>query len=70
MRQTIEYYRDPYGCTASIRNIPMTGTYLLRVCTAQGDLFHIKGYDTRHGARVALGRMSDGMMKLTKKEEC
>ena len=57
-----EYYRDPYGCTASIL-INHDGRCLLTIRIPQGDLFHSKTYRTYRGARIALGRLSEGMMK-------
>ena len=63
-----EYYRDPYGCTASILIHP-TGKCLLSVRVPQGDLIHSKTYSTYRGARIALGRLSDGMMELTTGKE-
>ena len=57
-----EYYHDPYGCTASIRQ-GRDGLWLLRVCDAYGAPFHRGKYSTRRGARIALGRMSEGMME-------
>ena len=65
---TKEYFRDPYGCTASILRHP-SGKSLLSVRIPQGDLVHSKTYSTYRGARVALGKLSDGMMELTKREE-
>lgn len=57
-----EYYRDPYGCTASIRH-RSDGKWQLRVCIPTGKPIHSKSYTTRLGARIALGRLSEGMMK-------
>ena len=58
------YYRDPYGCTASIREeFKPYHEYLLRVCDGYGNLIHKKTYSTERGARIALGRLSDGMME-------
>ena len=63
-----EFYREPCGCTASILRSP-DGRCLLSVRIPQGDLIHSKTYRTYRGAKIALGRMSDGMMELTKKED-
>ena len=57
-----EYYRDPYGCTASIRH-RQDGQWQLRVCTPHGAPIHNKKYPTYRGARIALGKMSEGMME-------
>ena len=61
-KQQKEYYHDPYGCTASIRQ-RQDGQWQLRICTPTGVLFHNKTYPTHHGAKTALGRMSEGMME-------
>ncbi len=57
-----EYFRDPYGCTASIRKT-QTGRWQLRLCLPNGSCFHAKTYATHQGARIALGRKSEGMME-------
>lgn len=64
---TKEYYRDPYGCTASILRHP-DGRSLLSVRIPQGDLIHSKTYTTYRGARIALGKLSEGMMEQIGKE--
>ena len=64
---TKEFYRDPYGCTASILRNPDGRRFLLSVRTPQGVLIYGKTYTTYRGAKIALGRISNGMM--TKKEE-
>ena len=57
-----EYFRDPYGCTASIRKTS-TGKWQLRLCIPTGACFFSKTYATYRGARIALGKHSDGMME-------
>ena len=57
-----EYFRDPYGCTASIRKTS-TGKWQLRLCIPSGSCFFSKTYTTYHGARIALGKHSEGMME-------
>lgn len=57
-----EYFRDPYGCTASIHRTS-TGRWQLRLCLPDGSCFHSKTYATRRGARIALGLKSEGMME-------
>lgn len=69
MRIIREFYRDPYGCTASITHDTATGKCLLTVRIPHGDLIHSKTYDTHKGARIALGKMSEGMMEQTGREE-
>lgn len=63
-----EYYRDPYGCTASISKTSV-GKYQLRICIPSGSCFFSKVYSTWRGARIALGKHSDGMMEMTKRKE-
>lgn len=57
-----EYYVDPYGCTASIRQC-QDGHWHLRICTPHGAPIHNKKYPTYHGARTALGQLSEGSME-------
>ena len=63
---TKEYYREPAGCTASIL-INTDGRCLLTVRTPHGYLVRSKTYATHHGARVALGILSGGMMEFVGK---
>ena len=56
------YYRDAYGCTASISETPKAVT--LCVCSAQGAYIHRRRYKTFRGARAAMGRMSDGWREV------
>ena len=51
------FYRDFYGCTASIK----TGREkaLLTVRDPYGSIVYKKQYSTAHGARIALGKQSD-----------
>lgn len=53
------YYRDFYGCTASIKQGIRTSA-LLTVRTSSGQLICCKKYKTYKGARIALGKLSDG----------
>lgn len=57
------YYKDAYGCTASISETPKAAT--LRVCDAHGACIHKKRYGNFRGARIAMGRMSDGWREVT-----
>lgn len=62
MSITKHYYRDPYGCTASIREeFKPYHQYLLRCCDPHGNLFYKNTYTTERGAKIALGKMFDGM---------
>ena len=56
------YYRDPYGCTASIRTKKADQTATLTVRNPYGKLVHKKQYKTERGAKVALGKLSDGWL--------
>ena len=64
-----EFYEDFYGCTASILRHP-SGKSLLTVRVPQGDLIHSKTYPTYRGARIALGKMSEGTARQTGRKEC
>ena len=59
----LEMFRDFYGCHATIRNF-QNGSCRLTVRRRDGRLFHSKNYSSRRGARIAMGRMSDGWQKL------
>ena len=51
------YYKDFYGCTASIKDSMKSA--LLTVRTPSGQIVYKKRYKTAHGARIALGKQSD-----------
>ena len=51
-----EYYRDIYGCTASITRVP--GGFRLKVHTGYRYLIN-KVYSTYRGAKIALGKTGD-----------
>lgn len=53
-----EFYKDFYGCSACIR-IDRDGSAHLTV-RAGGKLVHKKSYNNKRGARIAMGRLSDG----------
>ena len=57
-----EFYKDFYGCAASI-NHRDDGTVVLCVMTPGGKLIHKKSYSSRRGARIAMGKLSDGWTK-------
>ena len=52
-----KYYRDFYGCSASIRST--RNGYYLRVCDGYGRLCHKGCYKTERGARIAMARTGD-----------
>ncbi len=49
------YYKDAYGCTASISETPKAAT--LRVCNAHGTCIHRRRYESFRGARIAMGAL-------------
>jgi len=51
-----EFWRDIYGCTASIAKVP--GGYRLKVFAGSRYIIN-KVYATYRGARIALGRTGD-----------
>ena len=52
------YCRGIYGCTASIKTSRESA--LLTVRDPYGQIVHRKRQKTSHGARIAMGKMSDG----------
>lgn len=52
------YFRDFYGCTASIA-VNHDGHSLLTIRTTHGFIIKSKTYTTERGARTALGMYSD-----------
>lgn len=52
------YYRDFYGCTASIRT-HYDGSADLVIRTGRGGLVLRRTYSTERGARIAMGQYSD-----------
>ena len=53
------YYRDAYGCTASITE-HRDGTATLRVCDPYGKQVFRATFTSAKGAKISLGRQSDG----------
>ena len=61
-----EFYKDFYGCVASINyDERFDAGYKLVVLSPRPALkvIHEKVYDTRRGARIAMGKISDGWYK-------
>ena len=54
-----KYFRDFYGGSASIQ-IHHDGTATLRVSDGYGDRMVKKTYSSERGARIAMGKYSDG----------
>ena len=67
MDRNTEFYEDFYGFTASIRTKP--GHCLLTVRMPNGTLYHRRTYNTYRGARVALGKLSEGTARIKSKRE-
>lgn len=63
-----EFYRDFYGCTYSIRK-NNSNSFSLIGRLPQGDAFHVQKYSSYRGAKIALGRISDGTAELTGRKE-
>ena len=57
-----EFFKDFYGSSASIRT-EKGGEAILTVKIYNGETIHHKRYNTRRGARVAMGKLSDGWRK-------
>ena len=53
-----EFYKDFYGCTASVKHNNNGAKLTIR--TPSGELIKEQSYNTRKGAMIALGRASDG----------
>ena len=68
MKRCIETFEDFYGCTYSIRYQP-DGTFRMAARTPHGELFHMKTYASYRGARIALGRITEGTAELTGRKE-
>lgn len=68
MKLSREFYTDFYGCTYSILH-EGSGRSRLAVRVPQGDLIHARSYKTYRGAKIALGKYSDGTARLTGREE-
>lgn len=66
MRAEKVIYHDIYGGCAVIRN-RKNGTAELTVRTCYGDLVCRKTYQTGRGARIAMGKLSDGWTHTTTK---
>lgn len=56
-------YKDFYGCTASI-TVARDGRAKLVMRTAGGKLIARGEYKTERGARIAMGRSSDGWRQI------
>lgn len=66
----LKIYHDFYGNHATIR-VAKSGAARLTVRRGTGGLIHAKDYKTERGAKIAMGRMSDGWHPVgaAKKEE-
>lgn len=59
-----KYFRDFYGCTASILSGKQWDSIALHVRDPYGKLIYTKHYTTERGARIALGKLSDGWREI------
>jgi len=62
----VTYYRDFYGYTVSIKQ--RAADALLTVRTLLGKIVHYKQYKTAHGARIAIGKLSDSWHFVSMKQ--
>ena len=53
-----EYYKDFYGCTASV--VHNSNGAVLTIRTPSGQLIKKQKYATRRGAMIGMGKCSDG----------
>lgn len=60
-----QYFRDAYGCTASIQ-ANRDGSASLRIADAHGKIMWCKTYATERGAKIAMGRMMEDYWKQNK----
>lgn len=58
IRTVSEYYKDFYGCTASV--VHNNNGAVLTIRTESGQLVKKQKYATRRGAMIAMGKCSDG----------
>lgn len=56
------YYKDVYGCRARIVE-RKDGTAFLHATTPGGHCIISRAYNSFKGARIALGRIGDGLFK-------
>lgn len=55
----LQIYHDFYGCMAAIR-VAKNGGARLTIRDGNGRLIHAKTYRTERGAKIAMGRLSEG----------
>ena len=65
MKENKERYVDVYGCVYIITRTS-TGMTKLTAYTCYGDCFNDKWYNSYKGAKIAMGRLSDGMWREEK----
>lgn len=53
-------YRDCYGGIIAIKKL-RNGKFYLSARTCYGDIYHKGEYETFKGAKIALGRITEGM---------
>lgn len=62
------FYEDFCGCTYVLRS-NKDGTHDLSVRLPRGDLYRVKSYSTWRGARIAIGKISEGTARPTGRKE-
>lgn len=55
----LEVFRDFYGCSGYVRRFK-NGSARLTIHNPQGYLIWARNYQTYRGARIAMGKLSDG----------
>lgn len=58
------FYRDFYGCFATVTERRDGTAHLVMKLGNNGKIFHSKTYKSVRGAKIAMGRMSDGWRQL------
>ena len=58
----VDTFKDVYGCTATITE-STSGKANLAIRNNRGNLIYAKTYDSYLGAKIAMGKTSDGWRK-------
>ena len=66
MKRVRIFYQDFYGCTG-ILTVSRDDCVKLSIYTPYGDTVHKKVYKSYRGARIAMGRLSDGWNETGRK---
>lgn len=60
----VEFYVDFYGCTYTLTTNLENYSVELLAHDAGGRLFYLKTYNSLHGAKIAMGKLSEGTSRL------